>query len=420
MTDVYTLVRQAEEGLRPAFARLEEVALANQKRVLDAFRAESISPRHFAPTEGYGYDDLGRDALDRVFAKALETEDALVRPQIANGTHAIFLALSGLLEPGDVVFSATGRPYDTLETAVGLSGSEPNALARFGIEFRMASLRETGEEPFDTEAILEGLTDHPEVKMLYVQRSRGYAWREAISVEKMAPLFGRIKAVRPDVIIAVDNCYGEFTEEREPSCAGADVMMGSLIKNCGGGVAPTGGYIAGRKDLIERISFRLTVPGSGREVGSYAASYRPFYEGLFLAPHTVLQCLKTAMLFGAAFGRLGYDVMPTGDRFRSDIVQSIRFRSPGELVAFCRAVQHASPVDSDVVPEPWAMPGYADPVIMAAGTFVQGATTELSADGPIRPPFAVYMQGSLTYEHGKLALLEVLQAVLAEQEAGER
>ncbi len=418
MTDVNELVREAEQRLRPAFAHLEEVALINEKRVLDAFRGEPVSPRHFAPTEGYGYDDLGRDALDRVFARALETEDALVRPQIANGTHAIFLALSGLLEPKDAVFSATGTPYDTLETAMGLNGNEPNALNRFGIEFRMAELREAGEEPFDLDGILSGITGHPEVKMLYVQRSRGYAWREAISVEKMAPLFKRVKEVRPDIIIAVDNCYGEFTESREPSAVGADVIMGSLIKNCGGGIAPTGGYVAGRKDLIERISYRLTVPGSGREVGSYAASYRPFYEGLFLAPHTVLQCLKTAMLFGEIFGALGYEVMPAGDKLRADIVQSIRFKAPSELIAFCKAIQHASPVDSDVTPEPWDMPGYTDPVIMAAGTFVQGATTELSADGPIRPPYAVYMQGSLTYEHGKLALLEVVQAVLSQREAG--
>ncbi len=418
MTDVLELVRAAEARLQPAFAHLEEIALRNEKRVLDAFRAEPVSPRHFAPTEGYGYDDLGRDALDRVFARALQTEDALVRPQIANGTHAIFLALSGLLEPGDVIFSATGRPYDTLETAVGLSGSEPNALARFGIRFRMAELQ-AGGEPFDVDGILAGIQDHLEVKMLYVQRSRGYAWREAISVEKMAPLFRQVKAVRPDIIIAVDNCYGEFTEDKEPSAVGADVMMGSLIKNCGGGIAPTGGYVAGRKDLIERISYRLTVPGSGREVGSYAASYRPFFEGLFLAPHTVLQCLKTAMLFGEVFGKLGYEVMPAGNRYRADIVQSIRFHEPRELIAFCKAVQHASPVDSDVTPEPWDMPGYADPVIMAAGTFVQGATTELSADGPIRPPFAVYMQGSLTYEHGKLALMEVVEAVLAQRAAGE-
>ena len=420
MTDVLSIVSAAEDNLRAVYDRLEEISFANTKRVLDAFRSEHVSPRHFAPTEGYGYDDLGRDALDRVFAKALQAEDALVRPQIANGTHAIFLALSGILEPGDVLFSATGTPYDTLETAVGLSGDQPNALNRFGVRFQMSKIKETGEEPFDTDTIISGISGHPEVKILYIQRSRGYAWRESIPVCKMEPLFRRAKEIRSDIIIAVDNCYGEFTEPDEPTAVGADLIMGSLIKNCGGGIAPTGGYIAGRKDLIERISYRLTVPGSGREVGSYAASYRPYFEGLFLAPHTVLQCLKTAMLFGETFGRLGYEVMPAGSKMRSDIVQSIRFSKPEELIAFCKAVQHASPVDSDVTPEPWNMPGYSDPVIMAAGTFIQGATTELSADGPIRPPFAVYMQGGLTYEHGKTALLEVAQAVIEQKEAGER
>ena len=419
MSNIDSLIQQAEAQLQPAFSRQEAIALANQKRVLDAFRSVGVSPRNFAPSEGYGYDDLGRDTLDRVFAQALQAEDALVRPQIANGTHAIFLALSGLLEPGDVILSASGRPYDTLETAVGLTGNAPNALSRMGIGFQTVDLLE-GETPFDFEAVREGLVNHPEVKLVYVQRSRGYAWREAIFVDSMQPLFELVKALRPDVIIAVDNCYGAFTQEKEPTAVGADVMMGSLIKNCGGGIAPTGGYIAGRKDLIERISYRLTVPGSGREVGSYAASYRPFYQGLFMAPHTVLQCLKTAMLFGQVFEALGYDVMPKGTAKRSDIVESIRFKKPEELVAFCKAVQFASPVDSDVTPEPWDMPGYTDKVIMAAGTFVQGATSELSADGPIRPPYAVYMQGGLTYEHGKLALMEVAEAVIRQRGGEEK
>ena len=420
MIDMLTIVNAAEDNLRSAFKRIEDISFANTAKVLDAFRSEHVSPRHFAPSEGYGYDDLGRDTLDRVFAKALQAEDSLVRPQIANGTHAIFLALSGLLEPGDVVFSASGAPYDTLETAVGLSGDLPNSLSRFDVRFQMVELKMTGESPFDIDRITAGIDGHPEVKILYVQRSRGYAWRESISVYKMAPLFRKVKEIRPDIIIAVDNCYGEFTEPEEPTAVGADLIMGSLIKNCGGGIAPTGGYIAGRKDLIERISYRLTVPGSGREVGSYAASYRPFFEGLFLAPHTVMQCLKTAMLFGETFDKLGYEVMPGGNAMRSDIVQSIRFSKPEELIAFCKAIQHASPVDSDVTPEPWNMPGYTDPVIMAAGTFIQGATTELSADGPIRAPFAVYMQGGLTYEHGKLALLEVARAVIEQKEAEEK
>lgn len=409
--EIEQCIQTAEDRLAPSFKHIERIALANQERVLNAFRAERISTRHFAPTEGYGYDDIGRDALDRVFARTLQAEDALVRPQIANGTHAIFLALSGLLEPGDAVLSASGLLYDTLQGAVGLRDDFSNALHRMHIDFHTVELKEEGEEPFDIPAILNFLTIHEEIKILYVQRSRGYAWREAVPVDKMEKLFAAVKALRADVHILVDNCYGTFTEEKEPTAVGADVIMGSLIKNAGGGMAPTGGYIAGKKDLIERISFRLTIPGSGREVGSYAAGYRPFYQGLFLAPHTVLQCLKTAMLFGEVFECLGYAVMPRGDAKRADVVESIRFKRPEELIAFCKAIQGASPIESDVVPEPWAMPGYADPVIMAAGTFVQGATSELSADGPIRPPYAVYMQGSLTYEHGRIALKEVVHAV---------
>lgn len=401
----------AEDKLAPAFKSLEKIALANQERVLNAFRAEGVSTRHFTPTEGYGYDDIGRDALDRVFARALQGEDALVRPQIANGTQAIFLALSALLEPGDAVLSASGLPYDTLQGAVGLRENYANALHRMHIDFHTVDLLENDENPFDFNAIEAFLTVHKEVKILYVQRSRGYAWREALTVDKLEKLFRFVKGIRPDVYILVDNCYGTFVEEKEPTAVGADVIMGSLIKNAGGGIAPTGGYIVGKSELIERISYRLTVPGTGREVGSYAASYRPFYQGLFMAPHAVLQCLKTAMLFGEVFSDLGYEVMPKGCAKRGDVVESIRFKKPAELIAFCRAVQAVSPIESDVTPEPWDMPGYSDQVIMAAGTFVQGATSELSADGPIRPPYAVYMQGSLTYEHGRIALKEVVEAV---------
>lgn len=404
-------MERAEERLSSAFKKAEKIALHNQERVLNAFRAEGISTRHFTPTEGYGYDDIGRDALDRVFARALQGEDALVRPQIANGTQAIFLALSALLEPGDAVLSANGLPYDTLQGAVGLREDYANALHRMHIDFHMVELLENDENPFNLQAIQDFLIVHKEVKVLYVQRSRGYAWREAVTVDKMEKLFRLVKELRPDVHILVDNCYGTFVEEKEPTAVGADVIMGSLIKNAGGGMAPTGGYIVGKSELIERISYRLTVPGTGREVGSYAASYRPFYQGLFMAPHAVLQSLKTAMLFGEVFGALGYEVMPKGDAKRADVVESIRFKKPEELIAFCRAVQGASPIESDVTPEPWDMPGYSDQVIMAAGTFVQGATSELSADGPIRPPYAVYMQGSLTYEHGRIALKEVVKAV---------
>lgn len=409
--EIEACMERAEERLSSAFKKAEKIALHNQERVLDAFRAEGISTRHFTPTEGYGYDDIGRDALDRVFARALQGEDALVRPQIANGTQAIFLALSALLEPGDAVLSASGLPYDTLQGAVGLREDYANALHRMHIDFHMVELLENDENPFNLQAIQDFLIVHKEVKVLYVQRSRGYVWREAVTVDKMEKLFRLVKELRPDVHILVDNCYGTFVEEKEPTAVGADVIMGSLIKNAGGGMAPTGGYIVGKSELIERISYRLTVPGTGREVGSYAASYRPFYQGLFMAPHAVLQSLKTAMLFGEVFGELGYEVMPKGDAKRADVVESIRFKKPEELIAFCRAVQGASPIESDVTPEPWDMPGYSDQVIMAAGTFVQGATSELSADGPIRPPYAVYMQGSLTYEHGRIALKEVVKAV---------
>lgn len=409
--EIEACMERAEERLSSAFKKAEKIALHNQERVLDAFRAEGISTRHFTPTEGYGYDDIGRDALDRVFARALQGEDALVRPQIANGTQAIFLALSALLEPGDAVLSASGLPYDTLQGAVGLREDYANALHRMHIDFHMVELLENDENPFNLQAIQDFLIVHKEVKVLYVQRSRGYVWREAVTVDKMEKLFRLVKELRSDVHILVDNCYGTFVEEKEPTAVGADVIMGSLIKNAGGGMAPTGGYIVGKSELIERISYRLTVPGTGREVGSYAASYRPFYQGLFMAPHAVLQSLKTAMLFGEVFGELGYEVMPKGDAKRADVVESIRFKKPEELIAFCRAVQGASPIESDVTPEPWDMPGYSDQVIMAAGTFVQGATSELSADGPIRPPYAVYMQGSLTYEHGRIALKEVVKAV---------
>lgn len=411
--EIESRIKDAEERLSESFREAERITLVNQERVLNAFRVEGISTRHFTPTEGYGYDDIGRDALDRVFARALQGEDALVRPQIANGTQAIFLALSGLLEPGDAVLSASGMPYDTLQGAVGLRENYFNALHRMHIDFHTVELLENAENPFDMNSIGDFLTVHKEVKVLYVQRSRGYAWREAVTVDKLEKLFQFVKSIRPDVYILVDNCYGTFTEEKEPTAVGADVIMGSLIKNAGGGMAPTGGYIVGKSELIERISYRLTVPGTGREVGSYAASYRPFYQGLFMAPHAVLQCLKTAMLFGEVFAGLGYEVMPKGNEKRADVVESIRFKKPEELIAFCKAVQAASPIESDVIPEPWDMPGYSDQVIMAAGTFVQGATSELSADGPIRPPYAVYMQGSLTYEHGRIALKEVVQAVTA-------
>ena len=404
------MIETAEKRAANAFLRVDKNALVCQERVLKAFQAHRISARHFAPTEGYGYDDVGRDALDEVFADALTAESALVRPQIANGTHAIFLALSGVLEPNDTVLSLTGTPYDTLESAVGLNGDIPNALSRFSIRFHAIPLC---NDHIDFEKAGEELKKDATIRMVYLQRSRGYAWRTAMTVKQIGETIAFVRSIRSDVIVFVDNCYGEFTEEIEPTGVGADLIAGSLIKNCGGGIAPTGGYIAGRKDLIEAVSYRQTVPGCGKEIGSYAASYRPFYQGLFMAPHVVAQCLKSAILFSALFESLGLKTLPGVDDARSDIIQSVMFDTKEEMIAFMQAVQAAAPIDSFVVPEPWDMPGYTDPVIMAAGTFVQGATTELSADGPIRAPYTAYMQGALTYEHAVLAAKSVLNALIA-------
>ncbi len=404
------MIETAEKRAANAFLRVDKNALVCQERVLKAFQAHRISARHFAPTEGYGYDDVGRDALDEVFADALTAESALVRPQIANGTHAIFLALSGVLEPNETVLSLTGTPYDTLESAVGLNGDIPNALSRFSIRFHAIPLC---NDHIDFEKAGEELKKDATIRMVYLQRSRGYAWRTAMTVKQIGEAIAFVRSIRSDVIVFVDNCYGEFTEEIEPTAVGADLIAGSLIKNCGGGIAPTGGYIAGRKDLIEAVSYRQTVPGCGKEIGSYAASYRPFYQGLFMAPHVVAQCLKSAILFSALFESLGLKTLPGVDDARSDIIQSVMFDTKEEMIAFMQAVQAAAPIDSFVVPEPWDMPGYTDPVIMAAGTFVQGATTELSADGPIRAPYTAYMQGALTYEHAVLAAKSVLNALIA-------
>ena len=404
------MIETAEKRAANAFLRVDKNALTCQDRVLKAFQSHRISARHFAPTEGYGYDDVGRDALDEVFADALTAESALVRPQIANGTHAIFLALSGVLEPNDTVLSLTGTPYDTLESAVGLNGDIPNALSRFSIRFHAIPLC---NDHIDFEKAGEELKKDATIRMVYLQRSRGYAWRTAMTVKQIGEAIAFVRSIRSDVIVFVDNCYGEFTEEIEPTAVGANLIAGSLIKNCGGGIAPTGGYIAGRKDLIEAVSYRQTVPGCGKEIGSYAASYRPFYQGLFMAPHVVAQCLKSAILFSALFESLGLKTLPGVDDARSDIIQSVMFDTKEEMIAFMQAVQAAAPIDSFVVPEPWDMPGYTDPVIMAAGTFVQGATTELSADGPIRAPYTAYMQGALTYEHAVLAAKSVLNALIA-------
>lgn len=402
------MVWSAEQYLQNVFRRVDAVEMVNQQRVLEAFWQERVSARHFAPTTGYGYDDIGRDTLDRVFAHALMAQKALVRPQIVNGTHAIFTALSGLVEPGDRILSITGEPYDTLLEAIGTRGDAPNSLKKLGVSFQFVGLTDQGRIDLDA---IQAISNQS-VKVIFAQRSRGYSWREAVTMAQMQEAFARVHAWFPDAVILVDNCYGEFVEATEPTVHGADIIAGSLIKNPGGGLAPTGGYIAGKKTLIDRIAQRNTVPGMGAEVGSYAGDYRLFYQGLFLAPHITAQCIKGAALFARVFEQLNMLTMPLYDAFRSDIIQAVQFPNEDMLLAFCRSIQKAAPVDSFVSPEPWDMPGYEDRVVMAAGAFVQGATTELSADGPMRAPYTAYLQGALTYAHARIACMMACDALI--------
>lgn len=401
MSDIYNKITEMEESLAPTYHRIDEVALQNQQKVLQAFRKNRIALRHFSPTDGYGYDDVGRDALANVFRDIFHTEAAIVSPLIVSGTHALSLCLFGILRPGDRMVSITGMPYDTLEDVIGGKGN--GSLAEYGVDFMQIPLLENG---FDWNAVREALSAKP--KLVFLQRSRGYSWRNALTVADIRAAVLEIRKISPQSIIMVDNCYGEFTETTEPSDVGVDVMAGSLIKNPGGGLAPTGGYIVGKSAVIEQIGYRLTAPGIGREVGSYSGGYRLFYQGVFMAPHIVAQALKTAWLFAETFRSLGYRTLPEPNMQCGDIICSIRFERADRMIAFCQAIQKASPVDSFVVPEPWDMPGYAHQVIMAAGSFVQGASIELSADSPIRQPYIAYLQGGLTYEHGKIALIECL------------
>ena len=400
-------IEQAEQRATSVFARLEAVALQNQARVLAAFREYRIEPRHFAPTTGYGYDDIGRDTLDALYARVMGGEAALVRPQFISGTHVLALCLYGVLRPGDTLLCASGRPYDTLEETIGLSGKPgQGALSEYHIACKVIELLPEGG--LDVPAILRVLADTPSARMVYLQRSRGYAWRPALTLDDIEAAIAAIRRVAPDVVVMVDNCYGEFVEDREPLHVGADLMAGSLIKNPGGGLAPTGGYIAGRAGLVQKVAYRATTPGIGAEAGSYAATYRPFYQGLFMAPHIVKEAVKGAVLVASVLQALGYETSPAYDAPRSDIIQAVRLGSADNLVAFCQAIQAASPVESHVLPEPWDMPGYQDAVVMAAGAFVQGASIELSCDGPVKPPYTAYLQGGLSYEHVKLALMMAL------------
>ena len=403
-------IAAAEAQLREVFGRIDRNEEVCTQRVLAAFQKQQVAYRHFAPTTGYGYDDVGRDTLERIFADLFGTEAAIVRPQIASGTHAISLCLFGLTLPGDEILSATGMPYDTLEGIIGWDEKQTpvGSLKEMGVSYRQVELTAQGE--IDVDAVERAIT--PKTRLVIAQRSRGYAWRPSLMPEAFQSLADMLHTRHPGVRLMVDNCYGEFVCEREPSHYGADVCVGSLIKNPGGGLAPTGGYIAGRADAIERISYRLTAPGIGLEVGSYAASYQPFYQGLFMAPHTVAQALKTACLAAQVFEDLGMVTTPPAASKRADIIQAIQMKTPERLVAFCQGIQMASPIDSMALPEPWDMPGYQDQVVMAAGTFVSGASIELSADAPMREPYTAYLQGGLTYAHGRIALGQALQRMV--------
>lgn len=399
------LIGKAEERLGGVFAEADRIEKFRTAEILDAFRKYEVSYRHFSPTTGYGYDDVGRDTLEKIFAELFGTEDAIVRPQIASGTHALSLCLFGLTKPGSHIVSATGMPYDTLHGIIGIGDDQtPGSLKQMGVTFEAIPLK---DGKIDLQAVERAIT--PETDLVIAQRSRGYDWRPSLQPEEFAPLAEMLREKHPGVTLMVDNCYGEFVREKEPTHYGAHVCVGSMIKNPGGGIAPNGGYIVGTHDAVERISWRLTAPGVGKEIGSYAASYQPFYQGLFMAPHTVNQALKTAMLAAAVFEDLGMEATPASTEKRADIIQAIRMETPERLVAFCQGIQAASPVDSMALPEPWAMPGYSDPVVMAAGTFVSGASVELSADAPMREPFNVYMQGGLTYVHGQIAIREALK-----------
>lgn len=406
---VVRLSRQAESGLKEQFDQVDQIAFYNSQKVLSAFQKQRVAEGCFAGTTGYGYDDRGREVLEAVYADIFHTEDALVRIGFVNGTHAIATALFGVLRPGDVLLSATGTPYDTLLGVIGIQGGGNGSLMDFGISYRQAELTDSGEPNLGE--IAKAASD-PQIKAILVSRSRGYTQRPSLSVSQIGDICALIKRVNPKAYILVDNCYGEFVEPREPTDVGADLVIGSLIKNPGGGLAPAGGYLAGRRELVEAASMRLTAPGIGRECGPTLGQGRLLFEGLFLAPHTVAQAIKTAMFAARIMELLGYDTDPASGASRTDIVQMIHFGSPGPLKRFCRGIQKGAPVDSYVTPEPWDMPGYDCQVIMAAGAFVQGSSIELSCDAPMREPYTAYLQGGLTYEMGKNGILLAVEELL--------
>lgn len=407
--EIYSFGEKILEGLQETFCKIDENAEYNSLKVLHAMQTCRVSEACLLGTTGYGYNDIGRDTLEQVYANIFHTEDALVRPQITCGTHALALALLSNLRPGDVLYSPVGKPYDTLEEVIGIRKSR-GSLKEYGISYLQTDL--TAEKTFDYPAITQILQTEKKIRLVTIQRSKGYQTRPSFSVKQIGELIQKIKQIRPDVLCMVDNCYGEFVEKMEPSDVGADMVVGSLIKNPGGGLAPVGGYIAGKKECVENAAYRLTSPGLGKEVGASLGILPQFYEGLFLAPVVTASALKGAVFAAALYEKLGYEVLPSSKEERHDIIQAVTFHHPDALVAFCEGIQAAAPVDSFVRPEPWDMPGYDAKVIMAAGAFVSGSSIELSADGPMREPYAVYFQGGLTWPSAKLGILRTVQKLL--------
>ena len=406
---VFALAQEAENEIRPQFERIDRIAQQNTLKVMQAFQDNKVSDSCFAGTTGYGYDDVGREVLDKVYAQIFCTEAALVRIGFVNGTHALSTALFAMLKPGDTLLSATGLPYDTLRNAIGIEGVCHGSLRFYGINYAQVNLRADGSP--DIEAIKKASADKS-VTAVLIQRSRGYGDRPAFSAEQIGEIARAVKEVDPSINVMVDNCYGEFTGEHEPTEYGVDLMAGSLIKNPGGGLAPTGGYVVGKAELVEKAAMRLTTPGIGGECGATLGNNRLLFQGLFMAPHIVAQALKTATFCSAMMSKIGFATSPAPDEVRSDIIQMVTLRTADNMKKFCKGIQSGAPVDSYVTPEPWQMPGYNCPVIMAAGAFIQGSSIELSADGPMKEPFIAYMQGGITYESGKLGIMMAVNEML--------
>lgn len=400
------LIQSVERDIQEEFKKQEEIELYNSDKVLNAFKKYQISEAHLNGTTGYGYNDLGREAIEKIYSDIFETEDALVRMQFISGTHTISTVLFGILRPGDTVLSINGKPYDTLDEVIGIR-ENPSSLAAFGVKYEQIDLV---DNKFNLKAIKERVS-RKDIKLVIIQRSRGYAYRNAFLIDELEEAIKTVKDAAPDTLVMVDNCYGEFTEEREPTCVGADVAVGSLIKNIGGGIAPTGGYIVGKKEVIDLISDRYSAPGLGKEGGATFDFNRKVLQGLFLAPHIVTESKKIGIFAARLLEELGYEVSPKYNERRADIVEMIKFNDPEKLIKFCQAIQANSPVDSHVTPEPWDMPGYESKIIMASGSFTSGSSIELSCDGPVRPPYVAYLQGGLTYTYGKIAIIDAINKI---------